>query len=103
MVESSLSKEQPDGFDRNITDRSVYPLVGAIDTGFTGGVVAATNDAKLATGWGFHGLIRARIPYRAEGGGVAVPSRLVRIAMAEAAKLDKWSEVMPEHCPEWTR
>lgn len=103
MVESSLTKEQPDGFDRAITDRAVYPLIGAIDTGYTGGVVAATNDSTLATGWGFHGLIRARIPYRAEGGGVAVPSRLVGIAIAAAAKLDPWSEVMPAHCPEWTR
>ena len=103
MTESSIQLEQPDGFAQEISDRSVQTLVGGISTGFSGGVVAATNDPDLATGWGFHGMIRARVPFRADTGGIVVPSRLIRDAVTASGNLDQWFEHRPGGCPQWRR
>lgn len=103
MQESSITVEQPDGFAEEISDRSVQTLVGGITTGFSGGVVATTNDTRLATGFGFHGLIRARMPYRADTAGIVVPSRIVREALDASAGLDPWFEHRPGGCAQWRR
>ena len=101
--EATVELEQPDGFAEQITDRSVFALVGGITTGFSGGVVAATNDTRMASGFGFHGLIRARVPYRADTGGIVVPSRLVREAITASQGLDTWFEHRAGGCPQWRR
>ena len=103
MREAAIDLEQPDGFAETISDRSVIPLVGGIGTGFSGGVVAATDDADQGTGWGFHALVRARVPFRAETAGIAVPARLVAAALAASARLDRWQEHRPGGCPQWYR
>jgi len=103
MREQSIRLEQPDGFAEEISDRSVFPAVGPIDTGFSGGIVTATNDKTLAGGWGFHGLIRARVPYRNDMGGVLVPSRLITAALDANDQLDPWFERDPGGCPQWYR
>lgn len=103
MVESSLTVEQPDGLAEEITDRPVYPFVGAVDSGFSGGVVTATNDPRFVSGWGFHGLIRARVPFRADTAGVAVPSRVVGDALKAHERLDEWYEHPAGVCPQWRR
>lgn len=103
MEETSLTLEQPDGFAQEISDRSVFPIAGGIDNGFSGGVIAATNDAEMVTGWGFHGLVRARVPYRSTGGGVAIPARLVTAAIEASNDVDEWRELRPGGCPQWRR
>lgn len=103
MREDSITVEQPDGFAKQISDRSVFPLVGAVDTGFSGGVVASTNDPDLLTGWGFHGLVRARVPFRSDTAGIVVPGRLVGDAMNASDGLDTWYEHPPGGCPQWRR
>ncbi len=103
VQETSIELEQPDGFAEQISDRSVQALVGGITTGFSGGVVAATNDPNLATGFGFHGLIRARVPFRADTAGIVVPSRIVNQALAASNRLDEWFEHRPGGCPQWRR
>lgn len=101
--ESSITVEQPDGLAQEITDRSVQTLVGGITTGFSGGVVAATNDPTLATNWGFHGLLRARVPFRSDTAGIVVPSRIVADALDANDRLDPWFEHRPGGCPQWHR
>jgi hypothetical protein len=101
--ETSITLEQPDGFAQEISDRQVQTLVGGITTGFSGGVVAVTNDPNLATGFGFHGLIRARVPFRADTAGIVVPSRIVRDAVTASGRLDEWYEHRPGGCPKWRR
>lgn len=103
MEETSLTTEQPDGFAEQISDRAVQTLVGGISTGFSGGVVATTNDADLDSGFGFHGLIRARVPHRADTAGIVVPSRIVRDAITASGRLDQWYEIRPGGCPQWRR
>ncbi|MCW2921110.1 MAG: hypothetical protein JWL76_984 [Thermoleophilia bacterium] len=103
MQEATIEAEQPDGFAEQISDRSVQTLVGGISTGFSGGVVATTNDPKLSTGFGFHGLIRARVPFRADTAGIVVPSRIVRDAISASGQLDTWFEHRPGGCPQWGR
>jgi hypothetical protein len=103
VQESSIELEQPDGFAEQISDRSVQTLVGGVTTGFSGGVVSATNDDTLATGFGFHGLIRARVPFRSDTGGIVVPSRIVREAIDASGRLDEWFEHRPGGCPQWRR
>lgn len=103
MVESSITMEQPDGFAEQISDRSVQTLVGGISTGFSGGVVATTNNADLNTGFGFHGLIRARVPHRADTAGIVVPSRIVSAAIDASNRLDPWFEHRPGGCTQWRR
>lgn len=99
----SLELEQPDGYARRISDRDVYPMVGAVDTGFSGGVVMATADRNLVRGFGFHGLIRARVPFRSQTGGIVVPAPLVRDALTASSALDPWFEHRPGDCPQWRR
>lgn len=101
--EQSITLEQPDGFDQAISDRSVFPVAGAVSNGFSGGVIAATNDDDLVDGWGFHGLVRARVPFRSRGGGIAVPARVVRQAIDASNELDEWFELRPTGCPQWHR
>jgi hypothetical protein len=101
--EEDITVEQPDGFGKGITDREVFPMVGAIDSGFTGGVVTTTSDPKLVTGWAVHGLVRARVPYRSQTGGILVPARVVQEAVANAQGLDAWFEHGAGRCPQWTR
>jgi hypothetical protein len=103
MQEESIELEQPDGFAEQISDRSVQTLVGGITTGFSGGVVATTNDPNLATGFGFHGLIRARVPFRSDTGGIVVPSRIVQAAITASGSLDEWFEHRPGGCVQWRR
>ncbi|MCZ4497128.1 MAG: Colicin production protein [Thermoleophilia bacterium] len=103
MEEGTIDREQPDGFAERISDRSVQTLVGAVDTGYSGGPVMATNDANLVTGWGFHGLVRARVPFRSNTGGIVVPSRLVTAALTASARLEQWYEHVPGGCPQWHR
>jgi hypothetical protein len=103
MQESSITVEQPDGLAEQISDRWVQTLVGGITTGFSGGVVAATNDPALATSWGFHGLLRARMPFRSDTAGIVVPSRIVAEALDANDQLDPWYEHMPGGCPQWNR
>ena len=103
MGETSIKLEQPDGFAEQISDRSVQTLVGGISTGFSGGVVATTNNADLNTGFGFHGLIRARVPHRADTAGIVVPSRIVRQAITASGQLDEWFEHRPGGCAQWRR
>lgn len=103
MQEESITLEQADGLAQDISDRSVLPIAGGIDNGFSGGVVAATNQADQAGGWGFHGLVRARVPYRSTGGGVAIPSRLVTAAIQASERSDPWFELRPGACPQWHR
>ncbi len=103
MTEESIELEQPDGFAEQISNRSVQTLVGGITTGFSGGVVATTNDDDLATGFGFHGLIRARVPFRADTAGIVVPSRIVRDAITASGQLDEWFEHRPGGCAQWRR
>ncbi|MBC7460050.1 MAG: hypothetical protein H7287_01675 [Thermoleophilia bacterium] len=102
-AEESLTFEQADGLGKAITDRSVVPMIGPIGSGYAGGVVAATNDPENASGWGFWGLIRARVPYESTGGGIVVPARLVNIAVKRALALDPWFEIQPGPCPNWYR
>lgn len=101
--EETIRVEQPDGFARQIRDRPVQTLVGGISSGFSGGVVAATNDPTLQTQWGFHGLLRARMSLRADTAGIVVPSRLVEDALDANDRLDEWFEIRPGHCPQWER
>ncbi|MCW2955388.1 MAG: hypothetical protein JWO69_257 [Thermoleophilia bacterium] len=101
--EGVIDREQPDGFAERISDRSVQTLIGAITTGHAGGPVLATNDPDLVTGWGFHGLVRARVPYRTEAGGIVVPSRLVGAALDASNRGDEWFEHGPGGCPQWFR
>jgi hypothetical protein len=103
MQESSITVEQPDGLAEQITDRWVQTIVGGITTGFSGGVVAATNDPALATSWGFHGLLRARVSLRSDTAGIVVPSRIVAEALDANDRLDPWYEHMPGGCPQWHR
>lgn len=103
MQESSITIEQPDGFAQQISDRSVQTIVGGITSGFSGGVIAATNDEFLRSGWGFHGIIRARVPFRADTAGIVVPSRLVGEALDAEAELEEWFEIRPDGCPQWRR
>jgi hypothetical protein len=103
LQESSISIEQPDGFAQQISDRSVQTIVGGITSGFSGGVIAATNDEFLRDGWGFHGIIRARVPFRADTAGIVVPSRLVGEALDAEAGLEEWFEIRPGGCPQWRR
>ncbi len=103
MEETTIKLEQPDGFAEEISDRSVQTLVGGISTGFSGGVVATTNNANLNTGFGFHGLVRARVPHRADTAGIVVPSRIVRAAIDAGNRLDPWFEHPPGGCPQWRR
>ncbi|MCW2972414.1 MAG: hypothetical protein JWN72_687 [Thermoleophilia bacterium] len=102
-AEESITFEQTDGLGKAITDRSILPMIGAVDSGYAGGVVAATNDPENQTGWGFWGLIRARVPYESTGGGIVVPARLVNIAVTRALALDPWFEIQPGPCPNWYR
>lgn len=101
--EETIRVEQPDGFARQITSRPVQTLVGGITSGFSGGVVTATNDPTLQTQWGFHGLLRARMSLRADTAGIVVPSRIVEEALAANDRLDTWFEIKPNHCPQWER
>lgn len=101
--ETSITLEQPDGFGQRIRDRSVFPLSGGVDTGFSGAPVVTTDDPDLKSGWGLHGIVRARVPFRSEAGGIVVPARLVTIAVAAAARLDTWFEIRPGACPKWAR
>lgn len=103
MVEESITLEQPDGLDQPISARPVFPIAGPIDTGMSGGMIAATNDADLQTGWAFHGLIRARVPFRSPGGGIAIPARVVRESLAAAEAMPEWQEMRPTSCPQWHR
>jgi hypothetical protein len=103
MQEKDVTIDEADGLGKQISSRSVLPIAGPIDTGMAGGAVVATNDPKLASGWGFHGLIRSRVPYRSTGGGLAVPSRLVQAALSAADKLPQWHEFRPTSCPQWYR
>lgn len=103
MQEEVITLDQPDGLDQQITHRYVYPILGGVDNGFSGGVVVATNDPDLAEGWGFHGLLRARVPFRSKGGGIAVPSRIVQEDILAALALDTWFELKPTGCPQWYR
>ncbi|MCB0877949.1 MAG: trypsin-like peptidase domain-containing protein [Thermoleophilia bacterium] len=103
LQEESITVEQPDGFAKQITDRPVQTLVGGITTGFSGGVVQATNDTTLQGGWGFFGLIRARMGLRADTAGIVVPQRIVADALNAAEGLDEWFEIRPGGCPQWHR
>ncbi|MCW2925698.1 MAG: Peptidase [Thermoleophilia bacterium] len=103
MREATATLEQPDGFAQRITDRAILPFVGGVSAGFSGGVVMATNDPEFVSGWGFHGLIRARVPFRADTGGIAVPATLVGDALDAADKLDPWYEHRAGSCPQWIR
>lgn len=103
MDEAVADVEQPDGFAEEISDRSFLPALGAFDTGFSGGVVTATNDPSLRTLWGFRGLIRARVPFRSDTGGIVVPARLVGDALNASDRLPEWFEIEPRGCPQWRR
>lgn len=101
--ETTIDVEQPDGFARRISDRPVQTVVGGISGGFSGGVVSMTNDPLLRTGFGFHGLVRARVPFRADTAGVVVPSRVVAAALDAAERVEEWFEHPPGGCPQWRR
>lgn len=103
MQETSIQMEQPDGFAEQISDRSVQTLVGGISTGFSGGVVATTTDQNFGSGFGFHGLIRARVPFRADTAGIVVPSRIVSDAINASNGLAEWYEHRPGGCVQWRR
>ena len=103
MEAETLTVEQPDGLGERISDRSVIPFVGGVDSGFSGGVVMATNDPEFLTGWGFHGLIRARVPFRSNTGGIAVPAPLIGDALDANDRLDEWFERPVGRCPQWHR
>lgn len=102
-AESVVDREQPDGFAQQISDRSIHPMIGAVHSGFSGGVVTLTDDPELTGGWGLHGLLRARVPFRADTGAILVPSRIVREAVAASLALDEWFEIRPGACPQWRR
>lgn len=102
MREATIDVEQPDGFARRISGRPVQTVVGSIAGGFSGGVVSATNDPLLRGGFGFHGLVRARVPFRATAG-VVVPSSVVGAALDAAERLEEWFEHPPGGCPQWRR
>ncbi len=103
QVEEPITTEQPDGFAQQISDRSVNTLVGGITSGFSGGVVVATNDANRASGWGFHGLLRARMSLREDTAGIVIPARIVAEAIAAESQLEEWFEHRPGGCPQWFR
>jgi hypothetical protein len=101
--ESDLTVEQPDGFAQQIKDRQVLTAVAAVDTGYSGGVVVATTDPNGVGGFGFAGLVRARVPFRSNTGAIIVPPRLVQAALTAASALDPWFEHVPNRCPQWHR
>lgn len=101
--EVNLTLEQYDGFGKHITDRDTYPFIGPVDSGYAGGVIVATNEDEDNLNLAFHGLIRSRVPYRADGGGVSIPSRIVNGAVSKALALDPWFEIRPGPCPNWYR
>ncbi len=101
--ETSITTEQPDAFAKRITDRSVQTLVGAVTSGFTGGAVMATNDERMRGGWGFHGMLRARMGLRSDTAGIVVPSRIVGEDLDAADQLPEWFEIKPGGCPQWHR
>jgi hypothetical protein len=101
--EQSITVEQPDAFAKQITDRSVQTVVGAVTSGFQGGVVMATNDERMRGGWGFHGMLRARMGLRSDTAGIVVPSRVVAEDLDAADQLDEWFEIKPGGCPQWHR
>ncbi|MEO6867530.1 MAG: trypsin-like peptidase domain-containing protein [Gaiellales bacterium] len=100
---TSLTLEQPDGLGKKITDRPVQTMVAGVDTGSSGGIVTATDDPNLVTGFGFHGIVRARVPFRTNTGGIVVPSNIVRAAITAAQRNEQWFEVKPGNCPQWHR
>jgi hypothetical protein len=101
--EEDLTVEQPDGFAQQIKDRQVLTAVAAVDSGYSGGAMVATTDPNGVTGFGFAGLVRARVPYRSNTGAIVIPPRLVRTALTAAAALDPWFEHVPNRCPQWHR
>lgn len=103
MAEDVIDVEQHDGLEQRISDRAVLPMIGGVDDGFTGGMLIATNDARGSSGWGLHGMIRARVPYRSTGGGIAVPARIIQQAVRAASARDPWFEHRPGGCPQWRR
>lgn len=103
LQETTAELEQPDGFAERISSRPVQTLVGGVTTGFSGGVVAVTNDDDLSSGFGLHGLVRARVPFRADTAAVVIPSRIVRDAVTASGQLDQWFEHRPGGCPQWKR
>lgn len=104
MQEAKLAIEQPDGFARQIRDRSVFSMVAPVGAGFSGGVVTATNGPIGTTdGWELHGLIRARMPMRGLNAGIVVPARIVREAVAASRGLPAWFEHRAGGCPQWHR
>lgn len=103
MQEETITVEQPDGFAEEITDRPVQTVVGGISSGFSGGIIASTNDPTLQAGWGFHGILRARMGLRADTAGIVVPQRIVEEALAANDGLPEWFEIRPGGCPQWHR
>lgn len=103
VAEEKIDVEQPDGFGADITDRQVFPIVAAIDSGFSGGVVTTTSDPEAISGFAVQGLIRARVPYRAQTAGIVVPARIVQQAVSNSQQLDTWFEHPAGRCPQWTR
>lgn len=101
--EESIDVEQPDGFARQITDRTVFPIIAGIDSGFSGGIVTTTSDPRAISGFAMHGLIRARVSARSDTAGIVVPARLVREAVSESQGLPTWFEHKPGGCPQWMR
>lgn len=103
MEETTIAIEQPDGFARQIAERSVFPMVAPLTSGFSGGVVAVSSDGSLDGDWSFHGLVRARVPLRSHTAGIVVPARLVREAIDASRGLPPWFEHRPGGCPQWHR
>ncbi|MCW2926376.1 MAG: MarP family serine protease [Thermoleophilia bacterium] len=104
MDEASITREQPDGYGERISDRNVIPFVAGVETGFSGAALVTTDDPALKTGFAFHGLVRARVPFRAETAGVAVPTSVVRAALSANSALPTWFEQLPGlGCPQWRR
>lgn len=103
MQEERITVEQPDGFAQEISDRPVQTIVGGISSGFSGGIVAATNDPSLQANWGFHGILRARMGLRADTAGIVVPQRIVEEALVANDGLPEWFEIRPGGCPQWRR
>jgi hypothetical protein len=103
MEEEDIDVEQPDGFGAGITDRKVFPIIAAIDSGFSGGVVTTTSDPARVSGWAVHGLVRARVQGRSDTAGIVVPGRIVREAVTASQGLPPWFEHKPGGCPQWYR
>lgn len=103
MQESTIDVEQHDGFGKPIADRSVFPIVAAVGSGMSGGLVTATNGAGGDAGWELHGLVRARMPMRSLNAAIVVPARVVQQAVTASGGLPPWFEHRPGGCPQWFR